>query len=134
MEAEALTNLLLGMGVPGVITIVVVWLTKTYAPQAIKAYQTAKEKAQEAFDRRQNDYNKQSEKLVEVATTAIEAIKQASTVMEQNKEVSQAVIVGLASLEKTLDFVRENFAKHDNLTENIKDDMKLILENSRRDK
>ena len=132
MEAEALTNLLLGMGVPGIVIIVVVWLTKTYAPQAIKVYQAAKEKEQEAFQKRQDDYRQQSERIVEVAATATEAIKQATAVMEQNREASQAVISGLASIEKTLAFVRENFANHDRLTENVRDDVKLVLENSRK--
>ena len=133
MEGEALINLLLGMGVPGVVLIVVSWLTKTYVPKALEAYKAAKEKEQESFRKRQEDYHEQSEKIVAVATASNIAIDRATLVMEENVKAAQAVVAGLASMEKTLSFIRENFAKHDDLTNDINLDIHKMLENIRRD-
>lgn len=121
IEAETIINMLLSMGIPGVILAVAIYLTHKIVPKAIKTYKETKEKEHE-----------QIQKMVEVATKASisnervsVAIEQNTKALEQNNNVNQEVVSNLKALS-------ESFRAHDRRAEEINVDVKKILENARR--
>ena len=132
MGIDEVINLLQSLGVPGFL-IVFVWLTWTFVPKGIEAYKTAKKEAQEAFDRRQEEYRVQSEKIIAVATAANIAIERATAAIEKNIEVAQAAINGFDVFGKTLENFKGNFTDLDRQTSEININMHKLLEHSRLD-
>jgi len=121
MDAETIINILLSMGIPGIILAVVIYLTHKFVPVFVKAYKDAKRQQEE-----------QTQKMVEVATKAnisnervSIAIEQNTKALEQNNNVNQEVVSNLKAL-------NESFKSHDKRSEEINIDVKKILENARR--
>ena len=132
MEIDTILNMLLSMGVPGVILAVVIWLAHKFVPKAIDAYKTAKESEQQAFHTRQREYRDQSEKSIEVATSSAVALENAFRVIEQNTTTHNKVISTLNALEISMTNLGESFKAHDRRSEEIHVDVKKILEHARK--
>ena len=132
MEIDSLVNVLLSMGIPGVILVIVIYLTKTYVPKALDTYKNVKESEQKAFSDRQKDYKEQSDKIVEVATASKVAIEYATNALSHNSEVNSAVVNSLSEMQKAFSALSENIKAHDKRAEDMNVDIKKILENARR--
>lgn len=132
MEADAIINILLSAGIPGIVLAVLVYLSHKFVPMFVKAYKDAKEKEQTGIIERQRQHEEQMQKMVEVATKASVsnervsiAIEQNTRALEQNNNVNQEVVSNLKAL-------NESFKSHDRRAEEINIDVKKILENARR--
>jgi len=132
MDADAIINILLSAGIPGIALAVLLYLTHKFAPVFVKSYKDAKEKEQISFAERQKQNEEQMQKMVEVATKAgisnervSIAIEQNTKALEQNNNVNQEVVSNLKAL-------HESFKSHDRRAEEINIDVKKILENARR--
>jgi len=132
MEIDALINVLLSMGVPGVLIAILIFFLYKYAPRFIDAYKKAKESEQQAFADRQREYREQSERIVEVATKSALAVENNSNALERNSAIHQKVIAAFEKTEAALTGLLESFKAHDKRTEDMNVDVKRILENARK--
>ena len=121
MNGDAILNILLSMGIPGLITASVIYLANKFVPVFIKVYKDSKESEQT-----------QTKQIIEVATKASIsnervsiAIEQNTKALEQNNTVNREVVSNLQAL-------NESFKIHDKRSEDINVDVKKILENVRK--
>jgi len=134
MEIDAMLNALLSMGIPGIVFVTIIILARTYAPKVIEAYAKAKETEHQALADRQREEKEQSEKIIEVATTSSIVVKTASDALEENIKVNQEVISALESMETALINLNTTFKDQEKDAEEIKIDIKKVLENTRKER
>jgi len=132
MDADAIINILVSMGIPGLIVASVIYLANKFVPGFIKAYKEAKENEQVSFAEQQKQHEEQTRQIIEVATKAnisnervSIAIEQNTKALEQNNNVNREVASNLKAL-------NEIFKEHDRRSEEINVDVKKILENVRK--
>jgi len=123
--------MLLAAGIPGVALALFLLLVRKYTPKAIEAYTKAKAAEREDFKQRQEDYRIQSDKIIEVATSSVIAIQQATKAIEHSDTIRHAAKVTLDMTEKALTRLNESVAKHDKRAETVYTDVQRILEHLR---
>ena len=132
MDTEAIINILLSMGIPGIIIACVIYLTHKFVPEVIKLYRDTKENEQKAFAERQKQYEEQTKQIVEVATKANISNERVSAAIEQNTKALEQINSVNREVASNLKELNEIFKIHDRRSEDINVDVKKILENARR--
>ena len=133
MDIDALLDILLAMGFPGVITVTIVLAVRAYAPKMIEAFKTSKAAEQQAFVEGLKEYQAQAEKITEVATASRIAIEQATNALRQNSDANQAMQLNLTAVEKALGTLNDSFVNHDRRAEAINVEVQKLIEGSRRE-
>jgi len=134
MELDVLINLLLSLGPWGVFTAAAIWILRSLAPRVIDSYRNIKAAERKAIDESLENYRMQSEKVIEIATSAVYTVDKATTAIGNSTEVHAAVVAALKSLEAALKNLNNDFRAHDKRAEAINNDVGKILENTRRAK
>ena len=131
METDAILNLLLQFGTPGIIVTIVIILFRKYFPKALETYAKAKETEQKSFVDRQRQYQETSDKMIEVATQSNLIIDQNNQAMNRNSEIISKVVPALESFEKTQTNMIETLARQDKRAEEINIGIQKTLEHVR---
>ena len=135
METESvvtsLVNIGSAFGVPVLVLAAVFYLFMKFFPKWLEAYSHSKKSEQEAFAKRQEHYDIQTNRIIEVATLATTALENNTKAWTKNNEMFKETISSIIAMKESINLLNESFKEQAHTFGDMNIKVHQILENIR---